>query len=138
MRSRGMLESAPGLAAALLVFGGAMGTIDVAMNIQAVALEKAAARPIIKHHPSERKIVRVYIVFRRKGDGRRLTIRTLYEPHANARLEHARKVIPRAVQVRLQANPDAGIRAAQVLYESERRIDVGRLLHVDPQVTVRG
>ena len=43
----GMLESAPGLAAALLVFGGAMGTIDVAMNIQAVALEKAATRPIM-------------------------------------------------------------------------------------------
>src|SRR5690606_13569190 len=35
------------LGAALFVFGGALGSIDVAMNIHAVEVERAAARPLM-------------------------------------------------------------------------------------------
>ena len=42
-----LASSIPTLAIALLVFGAAMGTIDVSMNIQAVIVERAAGRPIM-------------------------------------------------------------------------------------------
>lgn len=37
----------PGMAAALMLFGAGLGTLDVAMNYQAVEVEKAAGRPMM-------------------------------------------------------------------------------------------
>ncbi len=45
-----LLALAPGvaaLAAALAVFGAALGTVDIAMNAQAVVVERASARPLM-------------------------------------------------------------------------------------------
>jgi predicted MFS family arabinose efflux permease len=39
------LSSVPGLAAAVLLFGAAMGSIDCAMNIQALMVERAGSKP---------------------------------------------------------------------------------------------
>ncbi|MEN3260544.1 MFS transporter [Sodalis endosymbiont of Spalangia cameroni] len=41
------LESAPLLAMALLLFGAGLGTLDITMNIQAVAVEKASGRAMM-------------------------------------------------------------------------------------------
>lgn len=41
------LESAPLLALALLLFGAGLGTLDITMNIQAVAVEKASGRAMM-------------------------------------------------------------------------------------------
>src|SRR5262245_36685834 len=41
------LESLPAMAMALLVFGAAVGAIDVAVNIQAVIVEKASGRALM-------------------------------------------------------------------------------------------
>ncbi|HEV2364902.1 MAG TPA: hypothetical protein VGS12_11970 [Caulobacteraceae bacterium] len=40
-------RTAPAMIAALLVFGGAAGAIDVAANIHGIAVEKAAGRPMM-------------------------------------------------------------------------------------------
>ena len=40
-------DSVLGMGAALLVFGGALGSLDVAMNIHAIEVERAAERPMM-------------------------------------------------------------------------------------------
>lgn len=42
-----VLSTVPALGAALLVFGASLGSLDVAMNIHAVEVEKHAARPLM-------------------------------------------------------------------------------------------
>ncbi|WP_130830839.1 MFS transporter [[Erwinia] mediterraneensis] len=42
-----ILHWVPGMAVALMLFGAGLGTLDVAMNYQAVEVEKAAARPMM-------------------------------------------------------------------------------------------
>lgn len=42
-----ILSWTPGMALALMLFGAGLGTLDVAMNYQAVEVEKAAARPMM-------------------------------------------------------------------------------------------
>jgi predicted MFS family arabinose efflux permease len=42
-----LVSSLPLLVAALLIFGGGLGAIDVAMNIQAITVERASGRPMM-------------------------------------------------------------------------------------------
>ncbi len=42
------------------------------------------------------------------------------------------------MEIRLQADADSGKAVAQLLGQVERDVDVGRLLHVDPQIVTGG
>lgn len=42
-----VIDTLPAMAVALVVFGGAMGTLDVAMNLQAVVVERESKRPLM-------------------------------------------------------------------------------------------
>src|SRR5690606_39363942 len=70
------------MALALLVFGASVGTVDVAMNIQAVMVEKASGRAMMSGFHGDRKSTRLnsshvkisYAVFCLKKKNRKMTV----------------------------------------------------------------
>ena len=94
---------------------------------------KPDSRCLTPHHlfGQHQKVV-VDISLLRHRDIGTLAIGAFHETHAAAKRKERVEIAGGAIQVRLQAHADIGEGTQRLAIDLERRVDVGMLLHVDP------
>ena len=94
------------------------------------------ARIVGQQAARQRVEVFVDVGFLRIRDRRRFEVRALDQPDRRAERHQRFDVVLRAIQIRLQRDADSRRSRARAAEQIERRIDVGRALHVDPDEVV--
>src|SRR5206468_1705222 len=105
---------------------------------QAPGHEQHVGRPLGQPTVREREVIGVDVALARERDLGRLAVGPFHEADAGAGGKQPFHVRRGAEQVRLHADADVGVLGAHAPGQVERRVDVARLLHVDPQVVSEG
>jgi hypothetical protein len=107
--------------------------VDEALVVRAEHGAETRLPGVTAHHLSgQHEKVVVDVAFLRHRDIGPFAIRAFHETDAATERQKRVEIVVGAIQVRLKAHTDIGEGAQRLAIHLERRVDVGMLLHVDP------